>query len=78
MSRAAQEIFRCHDAVHVVYGCDIALGDEAIVKIASIFGTTAGLRVLKGYSLHESLQIYRQLCFADAWVDCAMFVTEAN
>jgi hypothetical protein len=61
----AQEFFRCHDVAHVVFGCDVALDDEAVVKIASILGTTAGLQVLKGYRLHESLQIYRQLRILD-------------
>lgn len=61
----AKEFFRCHDVAHVVYGCDVALNDEAVVKIASLLGTTAGLQVLKGYRLHESLQIYRQLRVSD-------------
>jgi len=61
MSPEAQHFFRCHDAAHVVFGCSTALDDEATVKIASVFGTTAGLRVLKGYRLHESRQIYKQI-----------------
>jgi hypothetical protein len=61
MSPEAQQFFRCHDAAHVVFGCGVALEDEAVVKIASILGTTAGLGVLKGYRLHESVQIYKQL-----------------
>ncbi len=61
MSPEAQRFFRCHDAAHVVFGCGMALDDEAAVKIASIFGTTEGLQVLKGYRLHESLQIYRRI-----------------
>ncbi len=61
LSPQAQRFFSCHDAVHVVFGCGVALDDEAVVKIASIFGTTAGLAVLRGYRLHESLDIYRQL-----------------
>lgn len=65
MSAEAEHFFRCHDAVHVVFGCGTALDDEAAVKIASIFGTTAGLEVLKGYRLQESLNIYRQLRVAD-------------
>lgn len=65
MTPEAREFFRCHDVVHVLFGCDVALDDEAVVKIASMLGTTAGLAVLKGYSLHESLQIYRQLCVLD-------------
>jgi hypothetical protein len=65
LSPEAQQFFRCHDVVHVVYGCGTALDDEAVVKIASIFGTTAGLGVLRGYRLHESLDIYRRLRVAD-------------
>jgi len=61
LSPRATEFFRCHDVAHVVFGCDVTLDDEAVVKIASILGTTAGLRVLEGYRLDESLQIYRQL-----------------
>lgn len=61
MSLEAQHFFRCHDTVHVIFGCSTKLDDEATVKIASIFGTTAGLNVLKGYNLYESRQIYWQL-----------------
>lgn len=61
VSPEAQWFFRCHDAAHVVFGCGTALDDEAFVKIASILGTTGGLRVLKGYRAHESIQIYKQL-----------------
>lgn len=61
LSPAAQEFFRCHDAAHVVFGCGNALDDEAVVKLSSIFGTTAGFGVLKGYRLHESIQIYKSL-----------------
>jgi hypothetical protein len=57
----AQEFFRCHDAAHVVFGCGTTLSDEAIVKIASVFGTSGGVGVLRGYRLHESQQIYRKL-----------------
>jgi hypothetical protein len=35
--------------------------DEAIVKLASLFGTTGGLQVLRGYAHHETLGIYRRL-----------------
>lgn len=57
----AREFFRCHDAAHVVFGCGTALSDEAIVKISSIFGTSGGFKVLHGYQLHESQQIYWKL-----------------
>jgi hypothetical protein len=60
-SREAQEFFRCHDAAHVVFGCGTTLSDEAIVKVASVCGTSGGFGVLHGYRLHESREIYRQL-----------------
>jgi len=65
LSPAAQDFFGCHDAAHVVFGCGTSLDDEARVKIASIFGTTEGLGVLRGYQLHESRNIYRSLRAAD-------------
>jgi hypothetical protein len=65
MNPAAQEFFRCHDVAHVVFGCSTALDDEAVVKIASIFGTSAGFGVLKGYRLHESIEIYGRLRIAE-------------
>lgn len=61
MSPAAQEFFERHDAVHVVYGCANTMHDEAVVKLSSIFGTTGGFGVLRGYQLHESMQIYKRL-----------------
>jgi hypothetical protein len=61
----AREFFRCHDAVHVLYGCDTSLSQEAIVKLSSIFGTSAGIAVLKGYGLYDSIDIYRKLKAGD-------------
>jgi hypothetical protein len=65
LAQEAQAFFRCHDAVHVVYGCDTSLTHEAVVKLSSIFGTTAGFGVMAGYRLYESLDIYRQLRIGD-------------
>lgn len=67
LSREAQAFFDCHDAAHVLYGCGDSLDDEAVVKIASVFGTTGGLRVLRGYRLHESRAIYRRLAAGDVF-----------
>jgi hypothetical protein len=61
LSPEARQFFRSHDAVHVVYGCGTTMPDEAIVKLVSICGTTGGLRVLRGYLHHETLDIYRKL-----------------
>ena len=68
LSPEANEFFRCHDAVHVLYGCGNTLNDEAAVKISSMLGTSAGLSVLRGYTLHESLEIYRALRVSDVLV----------
>ncbi len=65
MSPPAQDFFRCHDAAHVVFGCNTSLPHEAVVKLSSIFGTTAGLSVLKGYALHESTSIYREIALPE-------------
>jgi len=32
---ATRDFFRCHDAVHVVFGCGTAFADEAVVKLSS-------------------------------------------
>lgn len=61
LSPEARAFFRSHDVVHVLYGCGTSMPDEAVVKLASVFGTTGGLSVLRGYRLHESLDIYRRL-----------------
>ena len=65
LSPAAASFFRCHDAVHVAYGCGTSLADEAYVKICSIWGTTAGLRVLEGYRLYEARRIYATLTVSE-------------
>ena len=65
LSIEAQEFFRCHDVVHVVYGCDTSLNQEAVVKLSSFFGTTEGFAVMRGYRLYESLDIYRRLRLTD-------------
>lgn len=61
MPPEAQAFFRSHDVAHVVFGCGISLPDEAVVKIASVFGTTAGVGVLQGYRLEDSRRIYTAL-----------------
>lgn len=61
VSADARQFFRSHDIVHLLYGCGTSMPDEAIVKLASLFGTTGGLQVLRGYTHHETLDIYRRL-----------------
>jgi hypothetical protein len=61
LSPDAREFFRSHDVVHVLYGCGTSMPDEAVVKLSSLFGTTGGFSVLRGYRLHDSLEIYLEL-----------------
>ena len=61
LSQEARQFFRAHDVVHVLYGCGTSMPDEAVVKLSSIFGTTGGMAVLRGYTHHETLDIYTRL-----------------
>lgn len=61
LSSEAKQFFLSHDIVHVLYGCGTSMPDEAIVKLSSLFGTTGGLSVIRGYTNHETLDIYTKL-----------------
>lgn len=61
LSPEARQFFRSHDIVHVLYGCGTSMPDEAIVKLASLFGTDGGLPILRGYTQLETADIYRKL-----------------
>ena len=61
LSPEARQFFRSHDIVHVLYGCDTTMPDEAVVKLSSLFGTTGGVGILRGYANHETLDIYTKL-----------------
>jgi hypothetical protein len=65
ISDSAREFFRCHDAAHVVFGCSTALTNEAIVKLWSFLGTTAGFSLLRDYRSPESKEIYEQIKWSD-------------
>lgn len=64
LSPEAKQFFISHDIVHVLYGCGTSMPDEAIVKLTSLLGTTGGLTVLRGYTNHETLDIYTKLPLA--------------
>jgi hypothetical protein len=61
LSPAASEFFRCHDTAHVIFGCSTSLVDEAVVKLWSFFGTTAGFSLLRDYRSPESQEIYTRI-----------------
>jgi ubiquinone biosynthesis protein Coq4 len=57
LSSAAAELFHCHDLVHVVFGCDTRLEQEAMADVWTIFGTDVGF---KGYVSYLRLPEARQ------------------
>ena len=57
-----EELFRCHDAGHVVFGCDTTLRGETLIDTWTIFGSTAGIR---GYLEYFNYPQVNQI-FADA------------
>ena len=65
ISDSARKFFRSHDVAHVVFGCSTTLTNEAMVKIWSFFGTTAGLSLLRDYRSPESKEIYEQIKWSD-------------
>ena len=64
LSPEGTSFFHSHDVVHVVFGCDVSLEDEAVVKVSSFFGTNGGSDVLRGYRLPESNEIYGELIWS--------------
>lgn len=65
MSPQAAFFLRCHDTVHVVFGCGVDLDDEAVVKLARLLGTKASLGSLRGKVLRKSLEDCGQLRVID-------------
>lgn len=46
----AKTFFESHDIAHVLFGCDISLYGEGVVKIWTLFGTTLGFwKHIRGY-----------------------------
>ena len=57
----AAELFRQHDAGHVVFGCDTSLRGETLIDTWTLVGTTAGLRgYLKYFGLPQVNQIFAE------------------
>jgi hypothetical protein len=56
----------------VVFGCGTSLRHEAVVKLASIFGSSGGFGVLRGYRLHEAFDTYRRLDLAEMLATIAL------
>lgn len=58
VSPEAQAFFRSHDIAHVLFGCDISLYGEGVVKIWTIFGTSLGFwRHLKEYQAASAFDL---------------------
>jgi hypothetical protein len=61
MTPEAAELFRQHDAAHVVFGCDTSLRGETLIDTWTIFGSAIGLRGYLAYlRLSEVNQVFAQ------------------
>ncbi len=57
----AAELFRQHDAGHVIFGCDTSLRGETLIDTWTVFATTAGLRgYLKYFKYPQVNQIFAE------------------
>ncbi len=57
----AAELFRQHDAGHVIFGCDTSLRGETLIDTWTVFATTAGLRgYLKYFKCPQVNQIFAE------------------
>lgn len=55
------ELFRQHDAGHVVFGCDTSLRGETLIDTWTVLGSTAGLRGYTEYFKYPQVnQIFAQ------------------
>jgi hypothetical protein len=65
MDPQGAQLFRQHDAAHVVFGCDTSLRGETLIDTWTIFGSTIGLR---GYLAYLKLpQVNQLFAQAGAW-----------
>lgn len=63
-SDEAKAFFESHDIAHVLFGCDISLYGEGIVKIWTIFGTTLGFwKHIKGYQDANAFELAKDFTF---------------
>ncbi len=61
LPRDAAELFRQHDAGHVIFGCDTSLRGETLIDTWTVFATTAGLRgYLKYFKYPQVNQIFAE------------------
>ncbi len=62
MPDAVGELFRQHDAGHVVFGCDTSLRGETLIDTWTVLGTTAGVRGYAEYFKHPQVnQVFAEV-----------------
>ena len=50
-----RQLFRQHDAGHVVFGCDTSIRGETLIDTWTVFGSTAGLKGYMEYFRHNEV-----------------------
>ncbi|MFK7806400.1 MAG: hypothetical protein AB8F74_01240, partial [Saprospiraceae bacterium] len=64
MSKEGEVFLKCHDIVHVVFGCDTTICGEGVVKIWTTFGTTLSFwKVTNGYNEVSAFELFRKYSF---------------
>ena len=62
MPNEVAELFRQHDAGHVVFGCDTSLRGETLIDTWTILGSTAGMRGYTEYFKHPQVnQVFAEV-----------------
>ena len=65
ISIEAQTFFKSHDIAHIIFGCDLSLYGEGVVKIWTIFGTTLGFwKHLTGYQDANAFELSKNFTLA--------------
>ena len=63
------ELFKHHDVIHVVFGCDISFHDEILTDVWSIFGSTISLMSYLSYLKYpEITDIVKEIGLIKAFV----------
>jgi len=71
-SKTGAEFFRCHDVVHVVFGCSTSLLHEAEADAWTLFGTTVTFRQFLGFlKIEEHKDIMAKVGVLDS---CVTFI----
>lgn len=63
-TKKGEAFLKNHDVAHVVFGCDISIYGEGVVKVWTTFGTTLSFwKVISGYNEANAFELFRMYSF---------------